>query len=387
MDMNINNHIVEKHAVFQLVEGQVCTLADAAKQLNLSYRQTRRWWKRYLRASGSLVHFAVPKRGGGWNKLSDTTIQTVLVFSQRYPNVSVSHLRDLLAKEDSVLLARSTIARILATNGHHHPRVKTVQIRVRFEASACGERLQMDTTSGAWLKGYRLIYLIAVIDDYSRMIVGWKWVDSDSTLNNMLVLKQVFSRYGLPQMLYTDNASMFKTIRHGKSVYQNHIMDGYETQIQRAMRELDVVMFAHRPYQPQGKGKIERLFRFIQERFVAHHSASTLNEMNEQFADWVAWYNTKHINRTTNQIPQNRLTPSIWNKPVRVQTLRQALSLHYSRKVDKCNSFSLLGHTYIIPKKHCLVAYTIQLCVTHHCIEVYHRDTFIVVLDRIDRTN
>lgn len=380
--MNIDNHIVGKHAVFQLVERQVCTLADAARQLGLSYRQTRRWWRRYQLAAGSLVNFAVPKRGGGWNKATDAMIQSVLDMAKRHPTVSVSHLRDLVAEEDVLHLARSTVARILTANGHHRPRVKTVRIHVRFESQASGERLQMDTTSGAWLMGYRLVYLIAVLDEYSRMIVGWKWVDSDSALNNMLVLKQVFGRYGLPHMLYTDNASMFKTIRHGKSVYQNHTMDGYETQIQRAMRELGVVMFAHRPYHPQGKGKIERFFRFMQERFVSQHCASTLDELNEQFAEWITWYNTKHVNRTTHDVPQNRLTPSIWNKPVRVQTLRKALSLHYTRKVDKCNAFSLEGQTYIISKTHCLVACTVQLCVTHSLIEVYSGGAVVDVLDR-----
>lgn len=380
--MDIDNHIVGKHAIFQLVEGQACTLRDAARQLGLSYRQTRRWWQRYQLAAGSLVNFAVPKRGGGWNKATDAMVQSVLKIAQQYPTVSVSHLRDLLAEEASLLLARSTVARILTTHGQYRPRVKTLQIHTRFEAQASGQRLQMDTTSGAWLQGYRLIYLIAVLDEYSRMIVGWKWVESDSTLNNMLVLKQVFGRYGLPHMLYTDNASMFKTIRHGKSIYQNHTMDGYETQIQRAMRELGVVMFAHRPYHPQGKGKVERIFRFIQERFVAHHSATTLEELNRQFVDWVEWYNTKHVNRTTKAAPQNRLTPSIWNKPVRVHTLRKALSLHYTRKVDKCNAFSLEGQTYLISKQHCLVACTVQLCVTHALIEVYHRDQFVECLER-----
>lgn len=380
--MNIDNHIVGKHAVFQLVERQVCTLADAARQLGLSYRQTGRWWRRYQLAAGSLLQFAVPKRGGGWNKATNAMVQSVLDIAQRHPTVSVSHLRDLVAEEASLILARSTVARILITNGQHRPRVKTVRIHVRFESQASGQRLQMDTTSGAWLVGYRLIYLIAVLDEYSRMIVGWKWVDSDSTLNNMAVLKQVFGRYGLPLMLYTDNASMFKTIRHGKSAYQNHTMDGYETQIQRAMRELGVVMFAHRPYHPQGKGKIERFFRFMQERFVAQHTATTLDELNAQFAVWVEWYKTKHVHRTTGQIPQNRLTPSIWNKPVRVQTLRKALSLHYTRKVDKCNAFSLEGQTYILAKTHCLVACTVQLCVTQSVIEVYHRDSFVELFDR-----
>jgi len=117
-------------------------------------------------------------------------VQSVLDMSKQHPTVSVSHLRDLVAEETSLILARSTVARILVSNGQHHPRVKTVRIHVRFESQASDQRLQMDTTSGVWLMGYRLVYLIAVLDEYSRMVMGWKWVNSDSTLNNMLVLKQ-----------------------------------------------------------------------------------------------------------------------------------------------------------------------------------------------------
>jgi len=55
----------------------------------------------------------------------------------------------------------------------------------------CGQMIQFDVCEGAWLEGYRRVYLITFMDAYSRYIVGWKWVDADSAWNNILVLSRV----------------------------------------------------------------------------------------------------------------------------------------------------------------------------------------------------
>jgi putative transposase len=279
----------------------------------------------------------------------------------------------------------STVYRILENAdllGTHEE--KQMRVFKRFEASSFGERLQMDTTSGAWMKGYRLIYLIAVIDDHSRMLLGWKWVDSDSAWNNMKVLRCVYEKYGLPQTLYTDNASMFKTIRHDKSIYQKHRQEGYETQIQRCMRELGVTMFSHKPYEPQSKGKVERFFRFVQERFVREHTSTNLFELNEQFDLWARWYNTFHVNRTTGSKPKDRRTPAVFTPVSSKRKLDSAFSFKSTRKIDKCNTFSFEGSYYTLKKNTSFYNQTVDLESTPFEIRVYKNGTFI---ERINREN
>jgi hypothetical protein len=67
----------------------------------------------------------------------------------------------------------------------------------------------------------------------------------------------------------------------------------------------------HEPENAPAKGKIERTFRFIQERFIPEHTATTLEELNQQFQKWIEWYNTCHINRDTGVVPRARLQPSV----------------------------------------------------------------------------
>lgn len=383
--MDIRQHFVTKHHTLNQVEAGACSLQEASRSLGLSYRQTLRWWKKYREACGSLLVFAdAGSRRGGHNRLRADLIQSILNNKQRHPHRSVQHVADTVS-EELAPVSQSTVYRILQNadllgeNEQKHARVFT-----RFEASCFGERLQMDTTSGAWIQGYRLVYLIAVIDDHSRMLVGWRWVESDSAWNNMCVLRSVYEKYGLPQTLYTDNASMFKTIRHNRSVYQKHKQEGYETEIQRCMKELGVTMFSHKPYEPQSKGKVERFFRFMQERFVREHTATNLTQMNEQFDVWARWYNTKHINRTTGMKPKDRRTPSVFTPVLCKRKLDSAFSFKTTRKVDKCNAIQFEGECYRLTDTTSRYNQILELESTPREIRLYKNGVFI---ERISREN
>ena len=109
----------------------------------------------------------------------------------------------------------------------------------------------MDTTSGAWLQGYRLVYVVTILDDYSRAIVACRVFASDSSYHNLLTLRQAMERYGRPRVLYTDNDSKFRLTRYQRSrfyTYRPETLAGLvETEVARALRELDVQLLSHLP--------------------------------------------------------------------------------------------------------------------------------------------
>lgn len=381
--MYIRDHLVTKHQVLSLVESGMCSLQSASDRLGLSYRQVKRWYHRYRSVAGSLVDFGrVRPRGGGWNKIAEPIRREIVRVKQRWPRMSNPHVADHLAMEHTMTVAPSTVKRLLIEKGLYSPLTHQRRVFTRFEPAAFGERLQMDTTTGAWLAGYRRISVICVLDEYSRMIVGWQVVGGDETAwDNLCVLHRVFNALGLPKMLYTDNASMFKTIRHGKSAHQDHRGSGYETTIQRAMCDLGIVMFSHQPYQPESKGKIERFFRFMQERFMVGHEETTLAGLTTALDRWIRWYNERHVNRTTAQTPHDRQHPSVW-RSVTEERLRRALCFHDTRRVDKCNAFSFEGTVYTIPTTYLLMRQTVRLEYTLSLVRVYHHDRFVHQFER-----
>jgi putative transposase len=241
--------------------------------------------------------------------------------------------------------------------------------------------VQFDVCEGAWLKGYRRVYLIAFMDAYSRYIVGWQWVETNSSWNNIQVLRAVACKYGLPELFYTDNASFYKVIRHDRSIYQKHKpMDEHETTMQRIILDLGSIMVNHKPYEPQGKGRIERFFRFMQDRFIAEHKAKNLTELNSQFKIWIKWYNSKHSIRTIGCVPKDRFNTKGFKPVPKDLNLEKVFSYHFSRKVDKYNSFSFEGNDYRIDPENCkhfsgcLSACTIQIYVSQNTILAYHQN-------------
>lgn len=124
---------------------------------------------------------------------------------------------------------------------------------------------------------------------------------------------------GLLGTLYVDNGSKFKVIRHGNSGFFNYREETLAgetiTEIYRALIELGTFLLSHEPENGRAKGKIERVFRFIQEGFTTEHTAITLEEMDHQFQKWIEWYNTCHVNRDTGVVSQARLKSSV-TKPL-----------------------------------------------------------------------
>lgn len=318
-----------------------------------------------------------------WNRKPRQLIDLVVEAKEEYPHRSNQRIAELVSDRLGESLCGQTVRKILIEEKKYTPQGRKQKVYSRFEATGFGEMLQLDTSEGAWIEGYHRVYLILLVDDFSRKIVGARFVDSDSTWNNILVIREVLEEYGKPKGIYTDNSSKFKTIRHNQSMYQNHRDNSeYETEIQRIMRELNIPFFSHKPYEPQSKGKIERLFRFIQERFIREHTATTIEELNFQFAVWAKWYNENHKVRTTGKTPKERVTPNGWTPLSGKDDLDRIFCYKLTRKIDRRHEFSFDGQTYTLPKEPCVVACRIDLEVTPEIIRCYHNDEFLNIFQR-----
>jgi hypothetical protein len=216
----------------------------------------------------------------------------------------------------------------------------------------------MDTSIGAWLEGYRRVCVVVILDDYSRAVVAARVFATDSAYHTLLTLRQAMGRYGRPRVLYTDNDSKFRLTRYQHSrfhTYSQETLEGLvETEVGRALRELDVQLLSHLPGNARAKGKIERFFRFLQERVLDHNRAESLEELQTLIDRWVEDYNAHHVNRDTDCTPVERLSPSV------ARTLEGSADdifcLREERKVAKDHTFTLDGVTYTLPHEPCLVA-------------------------------
>jgi transposase InsO family protein len=256
----------------------------------------------------------------------------------------------------------------------------------RFEAKGPLELVQMDTTSGQWLVGPRMAYVIVLLDDHSRAILAARATAADSTLHNLSVLEEAVRQYGPMRVLYSDNGSIFRTTRHGRSRfyrYSEALLAGeMPTQLARALGELGVVLLPHAPGNARAKGKLERWHRFFQERVLADGPYADLAALDEALQRWIGHYNARHHHRTIRTVPAARLAGYVPRAlPSGARPLPDICTLLETRKVAKDHTVSYAGHAYTLPREPNLVAFTVELRIRPGAtVRVWHHDQFIVEL-------
>lgn len=397
----------KRFEVMNLLASRVITEKKAAEELHLSTRQIRRLGKRFIQDKKTIESLFFQRHHPQINKTPDNIRNKVVLLKEEGLHRSCQHITELLpsllAKEEKKWFIRwrkfhfhlsyKTVENILKQSGLYKQVYDKTTPAKRFEMESFGELVQMDTSSFPSLCGYKRVYLILTLDDYSRRILDGRFFLSDSVYNNMLVLREAVEKYGLFKMLYTDNASLFKYIRHKEKKFSWRVYSGdmkfYEnktdpdkviTEIEEALLQLGIPLLTHYPGHPRAKGKIERVFRFINGRFVkeARGKINNLDYLNKLFQDWIKWYNHKWVNRDTSSTAEERKTPSTFKSLPKHILLDDIFCIKDIRKVDRTNSFSYGGKMYSLSHKNNLVAFKVELHIHPEIkIRVFHNEKFI----------
>ena len=178
---------------------------------------------------------------------------------------------------DEVVLADSTVHRLLARRGlMRKPSDPTSKDHRRFEYDAAGELWMSDVMYGPKIREQRQLrrtYLIALLDDATRIVPYAAFMFSEGTIAYLQVLEQAIRRRGIPKRLYVDNGSAFRSRQLGV-----------------VCAKLGIALIHARPYTPQGKGKMERWFRTVRMQhlpLLAAEHLSSLDAMNRALAAWI----------------------------------------------------------------------------------------------------
>ena len=131
-------------------------------------------------------------------------------------------------------------------------------------------------------------------------------VEKETRWTHISALEEVWLRYGFPFKYYVDNHSIFRFIERRDSVWKKHYLktDEVDTQWKRVLSECRVnVTYA---LSPQAKGKIERPYRWLQDRIVrtcARENIRKIEDAREVLSYEVNRYNGQQVHSTTGEIP------------------------------------------------------------------------------------
>lgn len=196
------------------------------------------------------------------------------------------------------------------------------------------------------------VRLVAFIDDYSRYIPHAEYYFDEKLPRLEDCLKKAILRCGVPEKLYVDNGS----------IYRSH-------HLARICGELSIHLIHSRPYKPQGRGKVEVFFRYLDKSFrpeaqaiIEQGKLKTLEDLNNFFWAWLemAYQQKKHSSTAVKPVNRfNNCTHPL--RRVDIATLNQIFLWQEERTVDKTCCFSLEGNTYevdsILAGKRIIVKY------------------------------
>lgn len=326
----------------------------------LSEKTIEAWYYEWKRGGVDAIT-PKPRKDRGSCKLHENLQAQIIIAKRDNPSRSLDALIRLLEQQGIVAigqLKRSTVHRLLKHHGLSRPAATAGQPieRRSFEAQFAGSIWYGDVMHGpkVEIKGQlRKTYLVSLMDDASRLICHSAFCPGETALDVEGVLKQALLKRGLPKKLVLDNGSAYRA-----------------ASLQGICARLNIQLVYCRPYEPEGKGKLERWHRVVRQQFITElHSGHLQNLGTLNQALWVWIERVYHVREHS----VLGITPlKRWQKDIeQMRSLgpfaQQIDALFYhrkERKVRKDGTVSLGGQLYEVD--YLLSGRKVQLVIDPH---------------------
>lgn len=272
-----------------------------------------------------------------------------------------SALRDRLAKK-GIEVSVTTIINRAKRLGCYKPRKKRKAHDREVLTASIGALVQHDASTHLWSPFAQEKWaLITSIDDFSRKLLFADFFPKETTWAHIQAAQALMQAYGFPLRYYVDSLRVFRFVQGRDSIWRKHILqtDDVDTQWGKMMRVVGVdVTYA---LSPQAKGKIERPYRWLQDRIVrtcVYESITTLEEARSVLKEEVDRYNNRQVHSTTKEIPSIRFEKAwaagnslfrCFSLPKPYTSPKDVFCLRETRLVNGYRRISLFNHTIEVP--------------------------------------
>ena len=337
----------------------------------------RHWLKDYRRGGfDALLPKGRADRGRA-RVIPQTVADALISLKEEQPHLSIPQLISAVrqsAAAESLVMPPSTIHRLLSRAGLMRKTAPDAhQYRRRFAFAHAGQLWMSDVMHGPSVavpgRGRRKSYLIAFIDDATRVIPYCAFALSENTQAFLPVFKQALMRRGIPQRLYVDNGANYRS---------QHLA--------LVCAKLGVALIHARPYQPQGKGKQERWFRTVRAQFVSrltNADTDSLEMLNRRLWAWVEGeYHQSPHRGIEDQTPLDRwaMSAAQVRLPGPSLDLDALFLFETKRRVQRDRTVSLNGTLFEVDAA--LIGHTVTLrfdpgAPPARGVEVWHDEKFV----------
>jgi len=281
------------HVIKKVLEKGIKQI-EAAEVLCLSLRQIRRIVKRVkLEGDKGVLH---KSRGQPSKRRIPDTIKDKIIglYRSQYPDFGPTLASEKLQERDQLEVSDETLRLWLLASGDWKKRRRSRRHRRWRERKAHrGEMVQMDGSHHDWFEGRGPgCVLMSYIDDATGKVFA-RFYEYEGTMPAMDSFKRYSRKYGLPGSVYLDRHTTYKSPAKG-SVEDILNEEVPLSEFERALKELGVDLI--HATSPQAKGRVERLFRTLQDRLVKEmrlRGIGTIEEANAFLKQYLPVYNRR----------------------------------------------------------------------------------------------
>lgn len=301
-------------------------------------RNTIDRWLRAWRAGGLEALRPARRADAGVVRRHPELLEEAAALRLELPSRSAAQIAEILWHRHGVRVAQRTLRAQLRRRGLTRQALAAEpKVFGRYEASRPNERWITDVLVGPWVPHPRAdssvrARLFLIVDDHSRLLVHGRFMAAENTRAGQEVLRAAIVRRGMPEVLYADNGAPFS----------NHMLS-------RTCAVLGIRLVHSAPYSPEGRGKQERLNRYIRERFLAeatHVGIPSLDELNDRFSAWVDLVANRRTHAETQMTPEARFAAGGPPRAADPARLAEAFRWSAQRKVTRTATVSLDGNHY-----------------------------------------
>lgn len=345
--ISLSKEELKRYTVVRQVMDKKLTTKEAAELLHLSTRQVFRL-KNKVEQEGEtgVIHKNRGRKPA--HAIPDKLRQSILELmgSDRYQNCNDVHFAALLAKHEGMDISSSTVRRIRCEaqikpkRRRRPPKVH----RPRERRSQTGMLVQMDASPHRWLEDRaNPMSLHAAIDDATGKVVAAIFRPQEDLEGYFMITRQMIEQEGIPMSLYSDRHMIFRSPNEKQTIEQELAGEPVPlSQFGQALEELGITHI--KAMTPQAKGRIERLFQTLQDRWVIElrvRGIDTIEAANEALPELMAEHNQQFA-------VQPRETESAFIPLQERQSLDLILCYRQQRTLGPGETIAYQGKTYKI---------------------------------------
>ena len=327
-------------AYYKRVTASPLTLPDGST-VTYSYKTLEKWKSQYSIGGLDALMPGTRSDKGIPRALNEDAIAEIYRIKEEHPRMNATQIYTHLVRESFIpaTVSVDSVQRFIRHNDLKSARDPNLRDRKSFEEDEFGKIWQADTCYLPHITEdgtSRRVYCIMIIDDHSRLLAGGELFYNDNACNFQKVLKDAIGGDGIPDKLYVDNGCSYSN-----------------AQLSMICVSLGILLLHTRVRDGASKGKVERHFRTLKERWLYTldiNKITSLSQFNGMLKDYMRDYNTT-FHRGIDTIPLERYQASKDHprKPESRQWLDDCFYNRITRKVRKDSTISIDKVCYDVP--------------------------------------